>query len=76
MCNQMQSFLITNGPLLPVTLKDRPVATKDNCISNEEQQAASVRFFGTQLTPAKRAQITPTVAHTDNLQQRTLFIIW
>ena len=38
MCNQMQSFLITNGPLLPITPRKRPVAIQDNCIYDEEQK--------------------------------------
>ena len=76
MCNQMQSFLITNHLLLLVTPRKSLIATQDNRISDEEQQAASVRFFETQLPQAKRAQITPAVTHTNNLQQQTLFNIW
>ena len=53
MQNQMQAFLITDGPLLPVSPRNRPIATQENRISDEEQQAASVRFFGTQLPPTK-----------------------
>ena len=34
--NQMQTFLITDGPLLPTTPRDRPVATQVNRISEEE----------------------------------------
>ena len=76
MRNQMQAFLITNGPLTPIPPCERPMPTQDNRISDKEQQAASVRFVGTQLPTAKRARITSTVTHTDNLQQRTLFNIW
>ena len=68
----MQAYLITNGPLLPVLQRERPIVTQDNRISVEEQQAAAARFFGTKLPPSKRAQTTPSVAHTDNHQQRTL----
>ena len=68
MRNQMQSFLITNGPLLPIIPRKRPVGIQNNCISDEEQQAAVVWFFG---PPAKRARVTPTVTTTDNLQQQT-----
>ena len=45
MRNQIQSFLITNYSLLPVTPRERHVATQDNQISVEEQPTASVRFF-------------------------------
>ena len=76
MRNQMQAFLITDGPLLPVPPRNRPIATQDNRISDKEQQAASVRLCGTQLPPAKRARVSPTETHTDNLQQRTLFNSW
>ena len=36
MRNQMQSFLINNGPVIPIIPRDRPVATQDNRIFNEE----------------------------------------
>ena len=71
--NQMEAFLITNGPFLPVPPRKRPVATQDNRISNEDQQAASVQFFGTQLPAPKRARITTTVAQTPLLQQQIRF---
>ena len=76
MRNQMQAFLITDSPLLPVPPHERPIATQENRISDKEQQAASVRFFGTHLPPAKRAQVSSRVIHTNNLQQRTLFNSW
>ena len=44
--NQMQTFLITDGPLVPITPRDRPVATQDNRITNEDQLAASIQCFG------------------------------
>ena len=72
MRNQMQSSLITNGPLLPIIPRKRPVAFQDNRISDEEQHVAAVRFFG---PPAKRARVTHTVTTTDNLQQQT-FTVW
>ena len=68
--NQMHSFLITDGPFIPILPRERPVATQNNRITDEEQHAATVRFFG---PPAKRARVTPPVATTDNLQQQTLF---
>ena len=68
--NQMQFFLITDGPLAPIISQDRPVATQDNCISNEEQHKAAIQFFG---PPAKHAQVTAPVTTTGNFQQRTLF---
>ena len=64
MRNQMQTFLTTDGPLVPTTTRERPVATQDNRISNKEQLAASIRFFGEPA--AKRARITPN-ASTSNL---------
>ena len=46
MRNQMQSFLITDGPLIPIIPWDRLVATQDNHISDGKQRAATIRFFG------------------------------
>lgn len=68
--NQMQTFLITDSPLILTIPRDRPVATQDNRITKEEQLAASIQFFGEPA--AKRARITPS-ASTNTLQQRTLF---
>ena len=76
MQNQMQAFLITDDPLLPIPPRNRPIATQENCISDEEQQAASVRFFGTQIPPTKRARVASSVTNTANFQQRTLFNSW
>ena len=76
MRNQMQAFLITDGPLLPAPPRDRPIATQENRISDKEQQAASVRFFGTQLPPTKRARVSSSMTQTANFQQRTLFNSW
>ena len=36
--NQMQAFLITNGPLLPTPSCKRPITSHDNRISGEEEQ--------------------------------------
>ena len=68
--NQMQSFLIDDGPFIPILPRERTIATQNNRISDEEQHAAAVLFFG---LPVKRARVTPTVATTDHLQQQTLF---
>ena len=76
MRNQMQAFLITDRPLLPAPPCDRPIVTQENRISDEEQQAASVRFFGTQLPPTKRARVSSSVTNTANFQQQTLFNSW
>ena len=76
MRNQMQAFLITNGPLLPVPPRDRPIATQENHISLPDQQAASVWFFGIQLQPTKRARVASIVTDTENYQQCTLFNSW
>ena len=73
MWNQMQAFLITNGPLLPVLSQEKAITTQDNRISAEEQQTATTQFYQTQLPAAKRAQTTISKPHTDNHQQRTLF---
>ena len=51
----------------------KSIYTQDNCISNKEQYAAAIWFFG---PPAKRAKVTPTVTTTENLLQRTLFTVW
>ena len=69
----MQAFLITAGPFIPILPRKRPIATQHNRITNEEQHAASVHFFG---SPAKRVTVTPPVTTTDNLQQQTLFAAW
>ena len=71
--NQMHSYLITDGPFIPILPRERPVATQNNRISDEEQHAATDFFFG---PPAKRARVTPPVTTTDNLQQQTLFAAW
>ena len=68
--NQMQYFLITNGPLLSIIPRKRPIATQNNHISDEEQHAAAILFYG---PPVKRAWVTAPVTTTDNLLQRTLF---
>ena len=73
MGSQVQSILITNDPLIPIIPQNRPVATQDNCISNEEQHATAIQFFG---PSAKRAQITPSVTTTNILLQQTLFTVW
>ena len=68
--NQMQSYLITDGPCIPILPRERPVATQNNRISDEEQHAAAILFFG---PPAKRARVTPPVTTADNHHQQPLF---
>ena len=68
--NQMQTFLGITGPFLPTPKRDRPVATQDNCITNEEQHTAAIQFFG---PPTTRTRVTPSVTTTSTLLQRTLF---
>ena len=63
--NQMHSYLIIDGPFIPILFRERSVATQNNRILDESQHAAVVLFFG---PPAKRARVIPTVATTDNLQ--------
>ena len=48
----MQEFLLTNGPLVPVPVRTRPIAVQDNRISEKDQQAATAHFFGTPLITA------------------------
>ena len=48
----MQIFLITNGPLIPTILRERPVANQDQHISNKEQLAASVQLLENQQKSA------------------------
>ena len=47
--HQMQAFLLTNGPLVPVPVRARPIAVQDNQITEQDQQAATAHFFGTPL---------------------------
>ena len=67
--NQMQAFLTTSGPFLPIPQRERPVATQDNRITNEEQRAAAIHFFG---PPTTRTRVTPSVTTASTLLQRTL----
>ena len=76
MRTQMQAFLTTDGPLLSIPPRDRPIATQEHRISVEDQQAASIRHFGIKLRPKKRARVTSIVTDTENYQQRTLFNSW
>ena len=46
----MHDFLITNGPFVTPPSHANPVAYQDTEITIEEQQLASVRFFGNSLT--------------------------
>ena len=63
--NQMQAFLITDGPFIPIPPRERLVATQNNRITDKEQHVTAINFFG---PPAKRAIVTPPVITTDNLQ--------
>jgi len=40
--NQIQTFLITDGLLIPTIPQDRPLTTQDHHISDKEQLAASI----------------------------------
>ena len=68
--NQMQTFLVTDGPLVPTMPRDRPVATQDNHITDKAQVAAHTRFFG--RLKEKRTQPTSIVTTATNLLQRKL----
>ena len=69
--NQIKAFLGITGPFLPRPKRDRPVATQDNRITNEEQHAAAVHHFGPRHP--KRIRVTPSVATASTLLQRTMF---
>ena len=56
--SQMQTFLITNSPLISTIPRDRPFATQDNRITKEDQLEASIQFFGEPA--ARRDQVTPS----------------
>ena len=68
--NQMQAFLNTAGPFVPIPPWDRPVAVQNNRITDEAQRRAASKSFG---APTRRTRVTSTVTTTDNLQQQTLF---
>ena len=50
--NQIQEYLPTNGPLVSISARRRPIAIQDNRISEEAQQATTAKFFGTTLVSA------------------------
>ena len=50
--NQIQEFLLINGPLVPVPVRGQPIAIQNNRISEEDQQAATAYLFGTPHIPA------------------------
>ena len=68
--NQMQDFLNTASPFVPIPPQDRPVAIQNNRITDEAQRRAVINFFG---PPPKRTRVTPSLTTTDNLQQQNLF---
>ena len=49
---QMQEFLLTNGPLVPIPVRPRPKAIQHNPITVEAQERATVHFFGNSLITA------------------------
>ena len=69
-CKVMQIFLSIDDPLDPTTPRDRPVATKDNHISEKAQVAGGTRFFG--RPKEKRPRPSSIVITAANLLQRTL----
>ena len=67
----MQTFLNIDGPLVPTTPRDRPVATQDNRITTEAQVAATSKHFG---PPKERRRRPPSiVTNATILLQRTLW---
>ena len=49
---QMQEFLHTDGPLVPVPIRATPIAIQNNQISEEDQQSATAQYFGIPLITA------------------------
>ena len=45
MQKQIQVFLHTNDPLLPVLSYKTPIAIQDNYIAEEEEEVAIAQFF-------------------------------
>ena len=64
----MHNFLITNGPFVTHPLHAPPQACQDNKITLEEQQLASVNFFGN-LISFVASRNTQAVSLPDPLQQ-------
>ena len=46
---QMQEFLHTDGPLVPVPIRATPIAIQNNRISEEDQQSTTAQYFGIPL---------------------------
>ena len=68
----MHNFLITNGPFVAHLLHDPPHVYQDNKITLEEQQLASVNFFGNSISFVATRN-THSVSHTDPFQQAPLW---
>ena len=64
----MHNFLITNGPFVAHPLHALSQAYQDNKITLEEQQLASVNFFGNSISFVATRN-THSVSHTDPFQQ-------
>ena len=73
--NQMQEFLLKNGPFLPVPPHQTIIATQDNQITDEDQQAATARCFGTLLITATAILGVVTAPLSHNYRQQTLFTV-
>ena len=81
---QMQEFLHTNGPLVHAPPQVNPIATHYNCISKEDQQAATAQYFGIPLFTATNSldpgigailgAVTATLPPT--YRQHTLFQVF
>ena len=79
----MQEFLLTNRPFVPAPARARPVAVQDNQITEQDQQATTVHFFGTPLItainilgPAIGAVLGAVTANTTPIYiQQTLFSV-
>ena len=49
---QMQKFINTDGPLVPVSISATPIDTQNNRISEEDQQSTTAQYFGIPLITA------------------------
>ena len=67
----MHDFLIINGPFVTPPSHANPVAYQNNKITIEEQQLASVNYFGNSITFVAKWN-TQAVSHNDHFQQTPL----
>ena len=61
-CNQMQAYMITNRPLLPVPTLKNPIATQDHRTTKEDQQMTTANYSRITLSPVVAIRATKTLA--------------